>query len=213
LIRDKQPLEVIEAARKQAMLKKDQAQFQDNAPQPAIDPKFAEIFLRDALKVLETLEAISEKNDYGNEDNMRSYIINVHGIKSALANIGKMDLSAIAMKLEAAGREGKIDMITSETPDFLSLLRAYVEELIPCDETEIVEETDEDKEYLLEKLLAVKSACEEYDENTADEALLELREKTWSQQTSELLGEVAELLLHSDFDEITEAINKFVETL
>jgi HPt (histidine-containing phosphotransfer) domain-containing protein len=36
---------------------------------------------------------------------MRTYTINVHGMKSALANIGKTDLSAAAAKLEIAARE------------------------------------------------------------------------------------------------------------
>ena len=209
LIRDKQPPEVIEAARKQA--EEEQGLSFNAAPGPAVDPQFIEFFVRDAQKALATLEAISAKDDYSNEDDLRSYIINVHGMKSALANIGKMDLSAVALKLETAGREGKIEIITSETGDFLDSLREYVEELAPQEETATREPEDEDKTYLHEKLLVIKTACEDFDESTAEEALTELRGAAWSQTTREFLGNVSELLLHSEFDEIVESVDNFIQ--
>ncbi|MCL1793133.1 MAG: PAS domain S-box protein [Oscillospiraceae bacterium] len=210
LVRDKQKPETIEAAKKQAESKK--AQSPDETPKPAIDPGFAEIFARDAEKTLATLEALAAKNDYSDENDMRSYVINVHGIKSALANIGKMDLSAKALKLEMAGREGKLEIITEETDAFLRSLRVFVEELAPPEEEKPDGgETSEDTARLREKLLEIKAACQQYDENTADEALASLREKKWSKQTKELLASISEHLLHSDFDEIGEIIDELLQ--
>jgi len=141
---------------------------------------------------------------------MRTYVIHVHGIKSALANIGKMDVSAVAMKLETSGRDGNIAIITSETPAFLDSLRAVIQELTPEEEISGgCAASDEDLPYLHEKLLAIKAACEEYDESTADENIAKLREKAWSQPVRELLDIIAEHLLHSDFDEIADAVEKF----
>jgi len=207
LIRDKQPPEVIEEARKQVGTKSFDIERKSN-----IDPRFAEIFVRDALKALSILKSIAEKNDYGNDDNMRAYIINVHGMKSALANIGKMDLSAVALKLEAAGRGGNLETITSETPAFLNSLRAFIEEMTPQKQAASDDMIEEDKPYLFEKLLVVKAACEEYDKNAVHEILTELRKMAWSQQTEELLGTISEQLLHSDFDEMVDKINEFIET-
>ena len=209
LIRDKQPPEVIEAAKQQAAEQKENAS--GDKPQPEIDPHFVEIFVRDALRALAALEEVFEKNNFTDESNLRTYIINVHGIKSALANVGKMDLSAVAMKLEAAGREGKFHIITSETAAFLSALRSFVEELTPEEDNDISENTDEDKQYLRERLLVIKAACEDYDENAVDEALTQLRKASWSQDAKELLNQISEKLLHSDFDEIVDAINGFLE--
>jgi signal transduction histidine kinase/CheY-like chemotaxis protein/iron only hydrogenase large subunit-like protein/HPt (histidine-containing phosphotransfer) domain-containing protein len=124
LIRDTQPQEVLEAARKFV-----NEQPSDKVPQTTVDPHLGEIFARDAIRTLASLETLFEKNDYGNEKNMRSYIIYMHGIKGALASIGKTDLSAAALKLEMAGREGKIDTIVSETSVFLRSLRTFIEEL------------------------------------------------------------------------------------
>jgi PAS domain S-box-containing protein len=129
LIRDIQLPEVLEAAKRHTEAKNEQAS--DTAPQPSIDPHLGEIFARDALRTLASLETLSEKNDYGNEKNMRSYIIYMHGIKGALANIGETDLSAAAFKLETAGREANIEVIISETPVFLRSLRAFIEKLTP----------------------------------------------------------------------------------
>jgi len=210
LIRDKQPPEVIAAARKYAdKAKKREAHPSGTESQPDIDPLFAEIFLRDAGKALETLEAIADKNDYTDEDSLRTYIINIHGMKSALANIGKMDLSAVAMKLETAGREKKFEIIVSETPAFLASLRAFAEEIAPRRKTDNIEETDEDKTYLRDKLLEIKNACEEYDGTAADKILDALRKKAWSKGTEELLAKISEQLLCSDFDEIVTEIDNF----
>jgi CheY-like chemotaxis protein/HPt (histidine-containing phosphotransfer) domain-containing protein len=206
LIRDVQAPEIIEAAKKNAVSE----QFSEDELEPSISPNLAEVFTRDALKALAVLEESSKKDDYNNKDNMRAYIISVHGIKNALANIGKTDLSATAKKLEQAGREEKIDVISSETPAFIDSLRAVVEEVKPIKEKSAVGEDNEDKPYLTEMLVAIKTACADYDEETADKALAELRKTAWSPQTNELLGKIAEQLLHSNFDEVVEDIDKFL---
>ena len=205
-IRDKQPPEIVEAFRKIAATRK--KKDHDDTAAPEIDPVFAEIFVRDATKALAILEEISRAGDYENKDIMRSYIINVHGMKSALANIGNTDLASIAGDLEKAGRDGSLETIKAETPGFLAGLRAFTNELIPEEDPDAENNTDEDKDYLAEKLLAIKAACEEYDEQAADEALADLREKTWSRETKEILDGIAEKLLHSDFDEIVDLIDK-----
>ncbi|MCL1855488.1 MAG: response regulator, partial [Clostridia bacterium] len=203
LIRDNQPIAVIETAKKQA--EAITAQSSSQVSHPSIDPHFAEAFARDAMKALTVLEVLSKKNDYRNEDHMRSYLINVHGMKSALANVGRMDLSAMALKLEMAGREGNTEMIESETPAFLNALRAFTEALMPApkDESSAV---DEAPSFIHEQLLKITAACAEYDVNTAAEVLAELRKTKGSKRTSELLGAIAEHLLHSDFEKIVQAV-------
>ena len=220
LIRDKQTPEVLEDARRQAEKEKahsavaepqgsasaQAASSNGEAGRPAIDPVFAEVFVRDAKKVLTVLDDICERGDYENEDDLRSYIINVHGIKGALANIKVMDLSAAALKLETAGREGDFGVIASETPGFLDSLRAFTEGLIPDPGGEESDAGDDDTAFLQEKLLIIKAACEEYDESAADAVISELKGMAWSRRTKDLLNAISEYLLHSDFDEAVQAI-------
>jgi CheY-like chemotaxis protein len=201
LIRDKQKPEVIEAARKQ--IAEDTANSKNS-----VSAQIIEIFLRDANKTLAVLEKIAESNSYSDEDNLRSYIINIHGIKGALANIGKMNLSAIALKLEAAGREGKLETVSSETPAFLKSLKALIKELTPESEDEEIAAADDIK-LLKEKLLIIKNACENYDESTAETALEKLREKSWTPQVKDLLIEISEHLLHSDFEEAAKKAGRY----
>jgi len=69
--------------------------------------------------------------------------------------------------------------------------------------------TEEEKHYLKEKLLAIKKACEESDDDSAEEALTELKQKPWPKQTQELLDTISQKLLHSDYEEIAEEIAMF----
>jgi len=176
-----------------------------------IDPRLAEIFVRDAAKSIAALDAIEEKG-VCDEDDRRMYIIHTHGMKSALANIGRMELSAVALKLEAAGRDGNTEIISTETTAFLDALKKLVKELAPTEETDGDGTTNEDRPLLRKSLLAIKTACDEYDEKSVEGIMVKLREKTWSGPTKKLLNTIAEHLLHSDFDEIADAVDKFMRS-
>jgi CheY-like chemotaxis protein len=210
LIRDKQLPEVIEEARVHAKELSDALQALD-ASQSDNALKFAEIFVRDANKTIAVLDEFIKKGGSYSEEEIRTYIIHTHGVKSALANIGRMDLSAIALRLEQSGRGNNIEAITAETPGFLDLLRDVVNKLKPKKQSAGIT-ADEDIPYLKEKLLAIKIACQEYDESAAEKALTGLQQKAWAQQTMDLLETISSKLLHSDFDEIADIISSFMNT-
>jgi len=206
LVRDKHPLEVVEAARQVSGAKNQQ----DEAipEKTGIDPQFAQIFIRDALKSLAVLKEILGKGSPYSKDDLRTYVIHVHGLKSALANVGKKDLSAVALKLEQSGRDENMDVIESETPQFLRNLMAFVEEITPEEEQgEEIAASEEDTEFLHEKLRAIKEACDEFDDSLVEAALGELQSKPWSPKTKTLLSSISEYLLHSDFDEIIQTVD------
>jgi CheY-like chemotaxis protein/HPt (histidine-containing phosphotransfer) domain-containing protein/anti-sigma regulatory factor (Ser/Thr protein kinase) len=199
MIRDKQPAEVIEAAlrEKAEFDKKHGFGIQQN-----VDPQLAEIFARDAEKAAAVLEDLM-KNDFNSESDIQLYVINVHGMKSALANVGETILSNTAFTLEQAGREKDINIIRSETSSFLNELRSVIEKIKPGDdENSENEDTDEAIAYLHEKLLIIKDACSSFDKKTIKNILSELRDKTWSRKKKNLLNLIAEHLLHSEFDDI-----------
>jgi len=127
LIRDKQSTEVLEAAEQQPVVRNGQSP--ENTRQSSFEPGFIEIFMRDVNKVLVSLESLSEKDDYIDERNMRTYIVNMLVIKSSLSSVGNMELAAMAMKLESAGREKRLEIITSETKDFIDSLKAFIENI------------------------------------------------------------------------------------
>ncbi|MCL2807887.1 MAG: ATP-binding protein [Coriobacteriia bacterium] len=208
LIRDKQPPEVIEAARRQA--EEAGASLPQACAQQAIDPRIVEVFVRDAQKTIKALEELCKKGDYEDEGNLRNYVIYTHGIKSALANIGEMGLSAIALKLETAGRGGKVELLRLETPSFLKALKDAVEVFLANTVTEDCKAENEDREYLLGQLRVIQTACEVYDKASAKRALDELKKSAWSKSTKEQLGTISQSLLRSDFEEIVDYISKIL---
>jgi CheY-like chemotaxis protein/HPt (histidine-containing phosphotransfer) domain-containing protein len=191
LIREKQSPEVITAAADEMLKEKPYT----------LNPRLAEIFAHDTEKISAVLKAIHERNIYTDED-MRAYIINIHGIKSALANIGETALSAFAFRLEAAGRKGDTAVLADETPAFLEKLFVTAEKIKPKDDgLSIAEDSKDDVAYLHEKLDEIHTACTEYDIRTAEDALGELQKKTWSSSVKKRLNAISEDLMHSDFEE------------
>ena len=129
LIRDRQPPEVIEAARRGQKEKTEKPSV--IAAIPAVNPRYAEVFARDARKSLAALEPIMEKNGDFSEDDIKMYTIHVHGMKSALASIGFKELSEVARSLEKSVRNGNLEAVSAESPAFIDALRFLVEELAP----------------------------------------------------------------------------------
>ncbi|MDR0320210.1 MAG: response regulator [Treponema sp.] len=198
MIRDKQTPEVLEEASKQR-----HNLYATGKHNIAIEPQLAEFFVRDAKKAKDTLIAISE-NNCRRSDDIPSFIINVHAIKSALANVGEGELSSKAMELEQAGREQNINLILSSLPAFLESLQNVIDKLKP-DEEDTGEEgnsiTSEDQALLTEKLLAIQDACASLNKKAAKDALACIKEKSWPRPIREKLSALAEHLLHSEFEE------------
>jgi signal transduction histidine kinase/DNA-binding response OmpR family regulator len=199
LIRDKQSPDVIDAAQRSAPYKLP-ANGEIQQVVVSVNPDLARIFVRDAQKAVKALEAVYEKHEKFENDDFQLYIVNTHAIKGALGNIGETELFEFAQKLETAGREKDLSMISTETPIFLKSLQAVIEKNTPKDEddTKVVEE---DTSFLQDKLVIFRAACVMYDKKSAKEVIAELREKDWTRQTRELLNNLSELLLHSDFEE------------
>jgi len=207
-VRDKYPSEVVEAARKQA-IKINMAKSSAEKVQPSSGPELSAIFTRDAEKAVANLKIITS-NAFRRDDDLRQYVINVHSMKSALANIGENELSATALKLELAGRAENISVIMAETPAFMEALGKIIEKnRQKGNEDTVITDNSNNTEYLAKKLQIIRTACEKYDEATAHSALAELRQKKWPSTTNDLLDTIEEDLLHSDFEEAAKLIEDY----
>jgi len=207
-IRNRKPPEVVEAARRKLLEKRLKTidTIEDNTElsideiilerneMPVNDSAIKRFFIYDAENAIKTLENLA----LGDED-LAQFTTAVHGIKSALANIDEKELSDVAGKLEKAGREKNYMVITNETPAFVNALKSLVTKLKP--ETGLEDDIQENPEYLTEKLLEIKTACEAFDKKTAKKAINSLREKKWPDNINKTLDEISRHLLHSDFNE------------
>ena len=129
LIRNKQTPGVIEAARRKQreQQKKDAGTgFDQSLPEISELEKF---FLMDAEKALKALAEFQEKLPDPDEADLTDFGVTVHGMKSALNNIGRGELSGEAFKLETAATEGNISYIVNETPVFVKALDDLVKKI------------------------------------------------------------------------------------
>jgi len=196
MIRDKQTPDVLDAARKQK-----NKLYAAGGHNIAIDSQLAEFFVRDAKKAETVLNAICD-NNCRRVDDIPTFIINIHALKSALANVGESDLANKATELEQAGRDNNISLILASLPGFLVTLKKVIDKLKPNEEEEINGALDdENRDYLNAKLAEIQAACASLDKKGAKEALTALKQKQWSKATRDRLSAIAERLLHSEFDE------------
>jgi len=191
-IRDKQPPEVLKAAREQA---KDDSDKEEAGEQTRNKILVQKSFIRDAHKGVETLENLL-KVGIEEEERLRQFTITVHGMKSALRNIGEENLSDLAYVLEKAGREGDTELIQDHIRAFLKELGKLLERLeadIPkADSTVDINE-------IIEKLDAIKAMCADYNRKGALDILAEIKYN--SEETKAFLETICDHLMHSDFEE------------
>jgi len=208
MIRDKQPQEVLDEARKQKNML-----YAAGSHNIAVDPQLAEFFVRDAKKAAAVLSAIGE-NNCRRVDDLSTFIINVHAMKSALANVGESALASAAAKLEQAGREHNISSILLSLGEFLESLQSVIDKLNPGEDDASAEEDDTsaDKERLNEKLREIVAACNDLDKKAAKAALSDLKQKTWSRNIRDQLSAIAKSLLHSDFEETALIAQKMIDS-
>ena len=180
-----------------------------------IAPELAEVFLRDASKALTALEAVCKNFPTCTASELQTYVIFIHGMKSSLANVGEAELSALAFRLEQAGRIQNMAVMEAETPKFISRLQALTAAFKQAENGRLggwAAETHgiiaEDALYLHNKMLVIQQACLDYDPKTAQEGIVELRQKKWPDSINDDIRAIAEHLLHSDFEDALCIIEK-----
>jgi len=101
----------------------------------------------------------------------------------------------------------------SELPSFIELLYDLIHKLENENNALKADAGDDDSkpQLLKEKLLAIRSSCAIYNKKAAKNLLTELKEKTWPPSAAQLLSNISEYLLHSEFDEIVKSIDDFVK--
>ena len=90
------------------------------------------LFCKDAQDRLPLLQ------ETPNEETMRSFVTNVHSLKSASASIGAAEISSLSAGLEAVGKAGDITFIRNNLPAYVQTLKKLTENIraaLQLDET------------------------------------------------------------------------------
>jgi CheY-like chemotaxis protein len=205
-ILNKKPAEVVEAARKE--------QFKNNLMNTGLDRDveqdmakerdIAKFFTIDAENAIKILENLYTKINNFSEEEQELYNVTVHGMKSALANIGEIKLSGMAYKLEKAGIDKDTGLMSAETPALIDALKSIVEKLKPAKESIDLELSSDNLIFLNEKLSDLKTACATFNVNAVKAALSELRQMKWPEHIETVLDDISLYVLHSDFNKAAE---------
>ncbi|MCL2718191.1 MAG: ATP-binding protein [Lachnospiraceae bacterium] len=193
-IREKQPASVIEEAKRRQKNINEEVKVNQGS-----DDELLAIFARDARKVIPVINKIHQDIETVSDEDLRLFVVNVHAMKSALANIGEEPAAKLAGTLEEAGKAVDKGVITDETPAFIERLTEIITR-IDANSSINNEAIDSGPDLLREKMKLITAACDDYDDQTADAILSELKEMVWSKGTNEFLGKIAEHILHSDFE-------------
>ena len=209
IIRDNQTPEVLEAARKEKQNKAD-----------TNDSYMSELYKYTAVDAENTINVLKKflKNPNNRTDeDFIAYTTAVHGMKSALLNIGEPEMSDIAGKLERAGEAKNLTVIYSETTPFIENLQLLVAKLKPAKQAseDTAEETltEDAKADLQEKLPTLIHACKMYDIKTAESIVSELKTGTWTSTVNESLEEIFMGLIKGEFKAIVIKAEELLQTI
>jgi PAS domain S-box-containing protein len=204
LIRDKKPPEILGAAQRM----KHKA---DIAPRKDLT-ELAEYFIMDAEDIIKVLENIYAKIHDLDDTDIESYTTAVHGIKSALRNIGETKLSEFAFELEKAGEARNFDVIFDETPALIENLKSLIAKLKPQEIKGAGEAPRDDRLYLQEKLYEFRAACEAFYISATETVLNDLKQRTWPREIDEAINEISASLLRGEFKKIMSIAEKITNT-
>jgi CheY-like chemotaxis protein len=164
-----------------------------------------QVFCRDAEKAITVLNGFISSSS----GDIKLFTTTAHAMKSALANIGEKKLSDEAHNLEKAGQSGDTAFIKSNAAELVRALEALIKTLEPDEAAVDDADVQEDAELLKAQLAIIKTACDDYDADTAFAALDALKAKQWKNSTTTAIKEMYEALyLSSDFEAAAEMADK-----
>jgi signal transduction histidine kinase/CheY-like chemotaxis protein len=158
--------------------------------------KLTEYFLIDANNALKVLPDSAESD-------ISLFAITAHAMKSAFANIGNNDLSERSKELEFAGKDNDRKLIAEKLPAFLADLQDYVNELTPQADYDENTGTNTISKEQKRRLL---SALEEYDEETANAVIAEIKAGNPGSELLSKLSEMSQKMMVSEFEEAAETL-------
>jgi CheY-like chemotaxis protein len=175
-------------------------------------------FIIDAEEAVNMLEGIYQKIDRLDGSDIESFVITVHGIKSALANIGETELSGFARELENAGKTGNSGFMTDETPLFIGKLKSLIHKLKQAETAQTAVHDSAalasggDMLYLKEKLIEFTAACEAYNIRAAETFLNDLKQKAWPQEIDDAMKEISVNILRGEFENAVSVAERILNT-
>ena len=167
------------------------------------------LFCRDGVEKLKEIEACLEKGD------LALYTIHIHGLKSAAANVGAVELSGRAKALEAAGDRGDMAFIGGHNSQFtrqmLSLIEKIKTALNAYNRNKRGEGEPLDRELLKGELMKLREALEDLDAGAINDIIENLRKFTQGEEIDAVIQRISDNVLVAEYDEAVAIIDKAMQ--
>ena len=168
-----------------------------------------EIFCRDTAIKMEEIRNSLENND------IASYTIHIHALKSACANIGAGFLSEEAKELESAGDNNNMDYINSRNDEYLEKLDLFISKvLIMLEETKkasMENRKETDITEIKQELLELKSAIQNMDAGKINNITDRLGLSSPPSEINMQIESICDHVLFSEMDKAVEIIDSILE--
>jgi HPt (histidine-containing phosphotransfer) domain-containing protein len=167
-------------------------------------------FRKDALDRLPLFERVP------GEPELSLFTTNVHALKSAAATIGAASVSQEAAELEAAGKAGDLALITGRLPQFYRDIQNLAEQIglaLNREETGKPGNKGAGAIFALNIPLFTElaKALEQEDIGTIRRILAELEEKPLDAKETEIINNISNAVLMSDFEEAIKEIEALTD--
>jgi HPt (histidine-containing phosphotransfer) domain-containing protein len=155
------------------------------------------------------------------EPNLPLFIIHAHSLKSASASIGAAEVSALAARLEAAGKAADMAAIRAELPPFTERLAALAEEIERALTKDAGKtgggrtapgETPNKGSGVSNLLRKLAAALEAKKQDAVDSILEELLRLKTDSKTRETLDRISDDVLMAEYGKALESLAKLKES-
>lgn len=164
---------------------------------------------------LEALSAFCEDGDERTGEIKKSleagdlplYSIHVHGIKSAAAFIGAVELSVAAAALEEAAEKDDLTFVETHNTGFLHSLNILVGSIRPWLKTAKNESAVLDMESFKQELTGLKTALDSFDTAVMQNCIRNLIKLTEGSDLNNTVRKISDKILTGDYDEAVALID------
>jgi len=174
------------------------------------------VFRRDAYERLGVLRNSLK------EEGLKSFIINVHALKSASAAVGAKEISEDAARLETAGRAGDLDFINANIDLFINKLSKLIEGInysLNINKTESEKSSEsalnntEIKNKVIKLLKKLDEALKSQKAEMIDYLLDEITKQPLDEATKESIEKISDDVLMTEFNKALNTVTEIMTKL
>jgi HPt (histidine-containing phosphotransfer) domain-containing protein len=162
------------------------------------------IFSRDVAERLKTLKDFAENN-------VDDFIVSIHGLKGASANIGAASLAGEAALLEAAGQERDMAAIAGHIDGFMAMAERIAEDIRHALDALAEEEAGDGRPLSREDLSMLKHALAERDIGAIDAMLEQFARICAGRAARDAITRISDCVLVSDFEAASDAVETMMK--